>query len=74
MCDRHSSWRASSVFNLINTGFENLVFVFCEQPNKRLCTVPVDGSVFRDVVGHGGQAVLVKIDQLVQTSFSNVEC
>jgi len=74
MRDGHSSWLTSTVFDLIDTRLKNFVFMLCEQPNERLCTVPMNGAVLCNVVGHGRQAVLVKIDQFVQTSLSYVKC
>lgn len=62
------------VVDLVDASLEDLLLVGTEQLNELLSAVPMDGACLCDVVAHRRQEVLVKLNESVKTTLSNIEC
>ena len=59
--------------NRVHATLEDLLLVRAEQLNELFSAVPVDRSRLGDIVSHRGQEILVELNQMVETAFSDIE-
>jgi hypothetical protein len=71
--DAHGSHLVSVRLALVDSVPKHLVFMFSKHPDQLFCAFPVDDALEGDIIIHGWQDQLVKIDHLVQTALADVE-